>query len=221
VELRDRLTEVWPLFGLRVRTPRLELRIIDDADSLDLARIAGDIHGPDERPFAVPWNLADTDAERQRRVLQFNWAQRAEHTPERWHLTFATVVDGDVVGMQGMSAEQFGHRGSVASGSWITRPHQGKGIGTEMRAAMLHLAFDGLGAQRAESGAYEDNPRSLSVSRRNGYRANGDHLHWDGERLKREVRLVVERTDWEPLRRDDIEVVGLEPCLSLLGVPPA
>lgn len=221
MELRDRIAEVWPLFGLRVRTPRLELRIIDDEDSLDLARISGDIHDPDERPFAMPWNLAETDLERQRRVVQFNWARRADHTPESWHLTFATVVDGEVVGMQGMSAEHFGQRRTVGSGSWITRPHQGKGIGSEMRAAMLHLAFDGLGARRAESGAYEDNLRSLSVSRRNGYRENGDHLHWDGERLKREVVFVLDRVDWEPLRRDDIEVLGLEPCLPLLGLPPA
>jgi hypothetical protein len=39
-----------------------------------------------------------------------------------------------------------------------------------MRAAILWLAFAGLGAEYAVSGAYLDNPASLGVSRRLGWR---------------------------------------------------
>jgi len=42
--------------------------------------------------------------------------------------------------------------------------HQGQGIGREMREAILHLAFAGLGAQEALSGAFEDNVSSLATS---------------------------------------------------------
>jgi RimJ/RimL family protein N-acetyltransferase len=219
VELRERLTEVFPLFGLRVRTPRLELRYADDEDLLELGVMAQDIHGPDERPFAQPWNQVDTPAELRRGVLSYSWARRAEISPKQWSLTLVTVVDAQIVGMQGIGATDFAGTGTVSTGSWLNRAHQGQGIGPEMRAAVLHLAFAGLDAVRAESGAYEDNPRSLAVSRKVGYRENGDKLHHDGERRRREVLFAMDREDWEPLRRNDIELVGVEACLPLLVGP--
>ncbi len=42
-----------------------------------------------------------------------------------------------------------------------------------MRAAVLHLAFAGLGAQHAVSGAHDHNTASLTVSRKLGYRDDG------------------------------------------------
>lgn len=65
----------------------------------------------------------------------------------------------------------------VHTGSWLGRRYQGQGIGTQMRAAVLHLALDGLGAQRAVSAAFEDNPASLGVSRKLGYRDDGIEWH--------------------------------------------
>jgi RimJ/RimL family protein N-acetyltransferase len=49
-------------------------------------------------------------------------------------------------------------------GSWPGRRYQRQGAGTEMRAAVLFLAFDGLGALAAESGALEGNDASSRVS---------------------------------------------------------
>ena len=46
----------WPLFDLRVRTPRLELRYPSDDDLValvDLARMG--IHPPETMPFSTPW----------------------------------------------------------------------------------------------------------------------------------------------------------------------
>ena len=40
---------------------------------------------------------------------------------------------------------------TVGTGSWLGRPYQGRGIGKEMRGAVLALAFDGLGAEVAET----------------------------------------------------------------------
>jgi hypothetical protein len=45
-----------------------------------------------------------------------------------------------------------------------------------MRAAILHLAFAGLGALEATSGAWQDNTRSLGISEAHGYEHNGVDL---------------------------------------------
>ena len=59
------------------------------------------------------------------------------------------------------------------TGSWLGREHQGRGIGTRMRQAMCAFLFDCLDAQVITSGAFLDNPASLAVSRKVGYRPNG------------------------------------------------
>ena len=212
------LVEHWPLFGLRVRTPRIELRYPDDRDVAALAALAEvGIYDEGEPRWLTEWSDLP-DLERARSVCQFQWRCRAETGPARWWLPFVVVVDGAVVGGQDIQASDFAVLREVSSGSWIGRAHRGRGIGTEMRAAVLHLAFDGLGAERAMSGARADNVRSIGVSRRNGYRIN---TSWPdvraGERIET-VDLVLDRGDWAVMRRDDIEIVGLAPCLPLLGL---
>jgi RimJ/RimL family protein N-acetyltransferase len=216
-EERARLEAAWPLFALRVRTPRLELRYPTDADLLALGDVAGDIHAPDERPFGFAWNDTD-DLTRRRRILQHHWEQRGAFSPADWHLNLVTVVDGEVVGTQGVFATAFLVGRTVHTGSWLTRRCHGQGLGTEMRAAVLHLAFEGLGALRAETGALDGNPASIAVTTRNGYRPNGERIHVDGDRRRIEQRFVLDRADWEARRRGDIELLGLEPCLPLFGL---
>ena len=53
----------WPLFDLRLRTPRLELRVPADDDLLELAAIArAGLHDPDVHPFLVPWDELPIEA---------------------------------------------------------------------------------------------------------------------------------------------------------------
>lgn len=214
---REALTSMWPLFGLAVRTPRLELRYPTDADLVDLAALTGDIHDPGFLPFNQPWSLAP-DEERERGTLQFHWRNRAELTPSDWQVPLVVVVDGVVVGTQELLAKGFAVRRTVTSGSWLHRPRQGQGLGREMREAVLHLAFAGLGAVRAETEAFEGNESSLGVTRALGYRPNGDFLHDGGELGARPgQRFVLDRATWEPRRRADIELVGVDACRPLLG----
>jgi RimJ/RimL family protein N-acetyltransferase len=132
-----------------------------------------------------------------------------------------TVVDGEVVGTQGVQASSWSVLREVGTGSWLGAAHQGRGIGTEMRAAVLHLAFAGFGAVRATTGAWEDNPSSLTVTRRLGYRPNGDvRSVRKGEAVSMQ-RFVMHRDDWERTRRDDIELVGAEAVAELLGTERA
>lgn len=207
----------WPLFDVVVRTPRLELRYPDDAMLTELAAVAaGGVHDPDRMPFLQPWTRASSP-DLERNALKFWWSQRAAWTPERWNFTAAVVVDGRPVGFQDAGASAFAVTRSVGTGSWLGRRHQGQGIGTEMRAAILHFAFAGLGAEVATSGAFEDNPASLAVSRRLGYEENGFAVRDREGRPAREIRLVLTRERWEAGRRDDIGIEGLDACRSWFG----
>jgi RimJ/RimL family protein N-acetyltransferase len=210
----------WPLFDLVVRTPMLELRYPDDALCLQLVdQAAQGIHPPDFMPFEMPWTRLEPP-ELQRTSLQFYWRNRAELTPDLWHLPLATVVDGEVVGSQGATGKRFGVAREVSTGSWLAMAHQGRGIGKEMRTAILHLVFAGLGAEVAVSAAWHDNASSIGVSRAVGYRDNGTERKIREGVPDTQIRFLMERTDWEARRRDDIEIVGLEPCLPLLGAGP-
>ncbi|MBV9935785.1 MAG: GNAT family N-acetyltransferase, partial [Actinobacteria bacterium] len=193
-------------------------RYPNDDDASALAGLAArGIHSPDSMPFAIPWSTQPSP-KLEREALQHYWKSRGEFTAARWALPFATVVNGEVVGTQAVHAADFVITRAVDSGSWLGQAHQGKGIGKEMRAAMLHLAFAGLGAQVAYSGAWHDNPASLGVSKALGYRTNGDQIRARLDRPTRMINLKLPRTTWEKTRRDDIVIEGLEPCLDLFGL---
>jgi RimJ/RimL family protein N-acetyltransferase len=210
----------WPLFDLRVETPLLELRYPDDALLLELAALAGrGVHPPDFMPFLNTWSLLPSP-ERERSVLKWHWSQRGQHEPKSWNLAMCALHEGQVVGVQGFGAQQFGRVRTISSGSWIGLEHQGRGFGKEMRGAMLHLAFAGLGAEAAYSGAWEDNAASIAVSRGLGYADNGEKRlprgGDDSDGVGREILFRLDRAEWERRRRDDIAIHGLEECLPLL-----
>ena len=207
----------WPLFGLRVRTPRLELRPPTDEDLVDLARVAAaGVHEPGTMPFAVPWT-DHPSPHLEREVLQWHWRCRAEWTPARWHVDLGVWHEGELVGAQGVNASDFAVARAVSTGSWLGRAHQGRGVGKEMRAAVLHLAFAGLGAAVARSSAFEDNPASIAVSRALGYADDGDEERTRQGAPARMLRFKLTRERWEATRSVDVELEGLEPCLPLFG----
>jgi RimJ/RimL family protein N-acetyltransferase len=106
----------------------------------------------------------------------------------------------------------------VHTGSWLGRDHQGQGIGTQMRAAVLWLAFAGLGAESACSGAFEDNLASIAVSRKLGYQDDGiDRYVRRGEPVVSR-RFRLDRQAWQDSRAVPAVIEGLEPCLPLFGL---
>lgn len=209
--------DAWPLRHLVLRTPRLELRPDDDAGLLELAEEAHlGVHAPEEMPFVAPWTDAPP-ADLVRGVLQFSWSQRALLAPDRWRVHFLVRHEGRVIGTQDLSGTDFATTREVSTGSWIGRRHHGRGIGTEMRAAVLQLAFDHLGAVRARSSASADNRASQRVSERLGYRRDGTATVVRRGAATTDVRLVVDpagfvRPDWR------VEVDGLAGCRPLLGI---
>ncbi len=208
----------WPLFGLRIRTDRLELRPPDDADLEELAALAADgVHEPGEMPFMVPWTEGSPQ-ERALATMQWNWHLRGAWKPSDWALNLIVVQDGAIVGCQEMNARDFAVVREVHSGSWLGLKYHGQGIGTAMRAAMLWLAFAGLGAEYACSGAFEDNPASGAVSRKLGYRDDG--VDWSVRRGAPVVtrRYRLDRATWASTNPAPATIEGLEACLPLFGL---
>jgi RimJ/RimL family protein N-acetyltransferase/ribosomal protein S18 acetylase RimI-like enzyme len=201
-----------PLTRLRVRTPRLELRLGSNTELRELGRVAlAGIHDPDAMPFELPW----TDALTEETVLDYHHERLSAFTAESWSLELVVFYRGQPIGVQSVSADRFAKTHRVTTGSWLGTNWQGQGLGTEMRVAVLQLAFGGLGAEVATSGAIAGNPQSLGVSRKLGYEVVGSHtVSPRGEPL--------EHTDIE-LRRESfrptvpVELVALEPLLPLFG----
>lgn len=153
---RTRLADAWPLFGLRLRTEHLVLRLPTDDDLLalmDLAR-AG-IHPSGEMPFGVAWSIG--------------------------------------------------------------RAYQGHGHGKAMRAAMLSLAFDGLGALHAETEAFLDNTASNAVSRSLGYAKNGMGSLTPEGIPRPTQRFLMTEAMWRSRPRPPVTIDGLEACRDLFG----
>jgi RimJ/RimL family protein N-acetyltransferase len=211
----------WPLAQLRLESPRLELRVPTESDLYALAGLAAlGVHDPQVQPFAHAWTDV-SPAERARASLQYQWRQWGQWAPDKWALELSVVRDGVVVGIQSLNAENFAVLREVSTGSWLGLGHQGQGTGTEMRAAVLHLAFEGLGADYARSAAFTDNPASLAVSRKLGYAEDGIEREVRRDKPAVTQRLRLDRATWQATARLPVKIYGLGRCLPMFGLPAA
>jgi RimJ/RimL family protein N-acetyltransferase len=175
------------------------------------------VRDPEYMPFGSPSSDPEP-AERARSTIQHHWDTWASWTPHRWQCNFVVLAGGRVVGTQTMKAKDFALVREVGTGSWLGLRHQGQGIGTEMRAAVLHLAFAGLGAEYAVSTAYADNAASLGVSRKLGYEPKGVAVYVRRGQPAAERRLRLTGAVWQAHATIPVEVEGLERCLPLFGL---
>lgn len=214
------MVSTWPLFDLVVRTPRLELRLPHDDELVALAAAARrGIHPPDEMPFLIPWTRAEPP-EFERGFLQFHWRMRGAWKADDWNLPLATFLDGEPIGSQGIGAESFRLLRVVSTGSWLEQAHQGRGLGKEMRAAVLELAFVGLGADIATTEAMEGNESSQGVTRALGYEPNGVSRVVVEGKARTQLHFRLERERWLARRPFEAEIEGLDGCLDLFGAGP-
>lgn len=209
--------DILPALSLRVTAGPLELRGITDDDLAALCALASrGIHPPERMPFYFPW----TDAPPDRLPLntaQYHWRVRASFSADSWTLPLGVWHQGVLVGSQSLETTNFLVTRTAETGSWLGREYQGKGIGTAMRRAICALAFDHLDAAEVTSGAFEDNPASLAVSRKVGYRSNGTARLQRREGELAILRKLVLRPE-DLVRGEAIAVTGLEAFRRSIGL---
>jgi RimJ/RimL family protein N-acetyltransferase len=209
----------YPPFQIEVTTPRLMLLGATDDQLERLIPVVRDgvVQG-EELPFDDPMSFYEPSPTREWRWLRAIWRARARTEASWWRLCFVVDVDGELVGMQDLIAEDFPTFGAVTTFSWLAPHARGRGIGREMRSAILHLAFAGLGAREAASEAFVDNTPSNAISRALRYEENG--TTWATRRgTPCELqRWTLSRARWETAPRTDIVFSGVEQCLAMLGL---
>ena len=210
----------YPPLNLQVRTPRLTLAGATDElleRLIPVVRAGVADTGP-APPFDDPMSLYADSPEREWRWLRAIWAGRSRVEPGWWRLYFVVIADGEPAGMQDLIGHEFASLRTVSTFSWLAPGHRGRGIGTEMRAAVLHLAFAGLAAREATSEAFADNRASNRVSQALGYEPNG--TGWATRRGEPAplTRWKLTRDRWQQTRRADIGLSGVEDCLPVLGL---
>jgi RimJ/RimL family protein N-acetyltransferase len=181
---------------------------------------AGVVDSREPGSFDDPMSLYLDSPEREWHWLQAIWTGRGTVTADWWRLYFVVVVDGSPVGVEDLTGIDFQTTGAVATFSWLASAFRGRGIGTEMRSAILHLAFAGLGAQEARSDAFIDNAPSNAVSRALGYvpgATTGATRRGESTQMQ---QWTLTRDKWSLIRRGDIELHGVPECLPVLGLAP-
>jgi RimJ/RimL family protein N-acetyltransferase len=206
------MTELTPIWQIRLRTPRLELRLptVDELEELYRVAEAG-IHPPEAMPFGVAW----TDDLQHDTFIDFHKSWWREWSPTKWECNYVTFLDGRAIGTQGIGAADFPRGQVVHTGSWLGAPFQNKGYGTEQRAAVLEFAFRRLAARAAVSGALIDNIASQRVSKKLGYRLTGVSEYAPRGVAIPHYEYELGRDEWRcPFR---VEIEGAEEALALFG----
>lgn len=208
--------DLWPPYGIVVRSGDLTLTPIVDEDLPGLVDLVlSGIHDPDRFPFLTPWTRTPP-AEMPAMFAGYHWSQRAAFSRAHVSIDFAVRREGELVGTQGFAGGAYAITRSAETGSWLAQRFQGQGVGTRMRQAVCGFLFDHLDAAEVTSGAWVDNPASLAVSRKVGYREG------DLSRKARDGRLVMDRrlvlTADDLVHGNPVEVTGVEPLRAFLGL---
>lgn len=206
---------VWPLHGIRLGTAELDLRVMTEADLPVLAQVMpADL---ELNPHATRYAGLDERANRRAVLAQGYWRALGMWSPDDWALPFVARGGGDVVGVQWLEGPDWRSERTVDSSSWLVGPARGRGLGKQMRAAVLALAFGHLGAVAAISSAVVGNGGSLGVSRALGYRdTHRSVLEHSGETLQH-VRLEAATWTASGLAHD-VVVDGVATALPLFGL---
>jgi RimJ/RimL family protein N-acetyltransferase len=167
-------------------------------------------------PFLVPWT--DPSPTFLSDFVAYHRAVRQRWQPDDWRLELAVFVNGRAIGVQVINAEQFAQERVTGSASWLGRAWHGRGYGTEMRTAILELAFGRLGARAAVSGAFADNPASARVSMKLGYVQDGVRRPQVRGRTVHEDRFLLTRDRFEATDHVAVTIEGVDGCRPLFGL---
>ena len=207
------------LSGLCLRTDRLELRLPDKDELGELAQVAMQgVHAPDRMPFLVPWTERVGLPPFCEEFVDYHLEQRHRWSVTDWHLELGVWTASALIGTQAINAESFAIARTVRTGSWLGQRFHGRGYGTEMRAAILDLSFDGLAAREARTGAFRDNPASAAVSLKLGYREIGERVVSVRAQPVHERIFALSREQWARHQHARADIHGLSECMALFGL---
>ncbi len=149
-----------------VLTERLRLRPVcaRDADAIYAGLCDWDV----TRMLAMPpWPYTRADAE----AFVIKVAERGERSTI-WTLAVTRPQEDWLMGCVG------GHRGERGEhvGYWLAQRYWSRGYMTEAVRAVLSRLFADLPDTVVRSGVYEDNPASLHVQNKLGFKVVGSHL---------------------------------------------
>ncbi len=187
----------------RTEPPRLRLPIVGRRLVLrmpkpnDAAAIASALRDREvTRPIGLPARYSIRDA---RQFIRRSKAGQKDGS--KCNLSIILRRSGELIGGCGLDQIRLDHRNAHV-GYWIARPHWGKGYASEAASTLISAGFRELGLHRIHTGVYPDNPRSMGVLRRLGFRTEGrarQHGFVDG-RYRDLILYGLVRGEFRPFR---------------------
>ena len=116
-------------------------------------------------------NVRDTFPHPYTRSDALDWVQLA--SGEGLNLVFAIDIDGFAVGAVGLRPGEDVNRLSAEIGYWLGEEFWGRGIATEVLAAVTEYAFQSLGMARVYAEVFEWNAASMRVLEKCGFEREG------------------------------------------------
>jgi 8-oxo-dGTP diphosphatase len=190
-----------------LETPRLILRAYQADDAAVLHRLINDweiIRNLSVVPYPYSRTLADDWIDSVRDQLANGTA---------WHLAITLKDGGTLAGGAGIRLSPDGRVGLL--GYWIGRKCWGRGYAQEAAGRLAHWALANLDLTRLESSVAADNPASMAVLRRLGFRGVGpgmEHFLARGADCPIE-QFVATRDDLFGATRQAPEAPGAKPLL--------
>lgn len=182
--------EAWPPERLRIRTPRLELRIPTDHELVDLGkRSHGRILEPgQEHYFQTGWWRAK-QPDYTYNLIRHNAEMKATWAISRWTLYLVPFLEGQGIGQISLRAFSFPRNRSLNTGSWLLPEFRGQGFAREMRAGLLWFGFETLDAYAFTTAARHDNAASIKTTLSLGYKPDRESVDRRHFRIAREKWL--------------------------------
>lgn len=208
--------QFWPHAGLSISVGHMRLCWATDDMLAALAELAAEgEQPPQEHPFHSEWSLA-SPVERARWVLQQQWKHRGNVTEGVLNFQLAVLYKDEPVGLQIARSVDWQTTRVAETGAWLGHKYQRQGWGTQMRALICELLFNGFDALEVHSASFVDNHGAIGVSRKLGFSPNG--TVWAdraGERVEVE-RFRLPKEKWAqrrleafpaPVRMEGVEKV--------------
>lgn len=180
-----------PADGGLIRTGRLVLRPLREADLPDIARLAGD-WAIASMTARIPYPYTPDDARQ--------WLDGLEEGEFVRAVTIAGEED-QLLGITGYLPSD--DRRIAEIGYWVGKPYWGRGIATEAAYALVSHLFADAGFDKLTCCHFADNPASARVIEKLGFTSTGSCSCWcEARRVKAAAeQYELARSAWRQLKR--------------------